>query len=250
MTNIVAKEIMKSVIKKLLKESPVILTTIGVGGVVSTAYLAAIATPKALNQIDDTRLYYNRDLTKQEIIKLIWKYYLPPVASGVMTIVCIIGANSINTKRQLALASAYGLLEAGLKEYQEKIVERIGKNKELAIRDEISQDRLNKDPVSDTQVILTGKGETLMYDSLSGRYFKSDIETIRKAVNDFNHELFTEMYKPLNDFYHSIFLMDTELGKQIGWNTDKLLDIHFSAKIATNGIPCIVLEYKPLPVSI
>jgi hypothetical protein len=100
------------------------------------------------------------------------------------------------------------------------------------------------------EVIVTGKGETLFYDSLSGRYFKNDMENIRKAQNDFNSELLTEMYKPLNEFYHYISLQDTELGKNLGWDTDGLLDIHFSAKIASNGVPCIVLEYRLQPKKI
>ena len=34
--------------------------------------------------------------------------------------------------------------------------------------------------MANKEVIITSKGDTLCYDSVSGRYFKSDIGTIKK----------------------------------------------------------------------
>ena len=79
------------------------------------------------------------------------------------------------------------------------MVETIGKKKEQAIRDDIAKDRVTANPVR--EVVVTDRGSTLCYDSLSGRYFKSDIETLRKTVNDLNRRMRDEMFISLNDFY-------------------------------------------------
>jgi hypothetical protein len=244
----------------IAKESPTILTFIGVSGFATTVVMAVTATPKALDLI--AREEYTQaelhnisgdipSLSRKEKIKVAWKCYIPAAAVGLATIACIVGSNSINLRRNAALGAIYTLAEATLKEYQEKVIETIGRNKEEKIRGEIDQDRLNKNPLSGNQVIITGKGESLFYDSLSGRYFKSDMETIRRVQNDFNRDLLSEMYKTVNEFYGEIGLADTVMGMSTGWTVDRgMLDVHFSAKLADDGTPCVVIDYTIRPVQL
>lgn len=251
--NTVLKTLIKKTGKRLAEESPSILTGLGVTGFISTVIMAVKATPKAMYLLEgEEQLRYKNKLptvyTPKETIKLVWKYYVPTGLVGLASIGCFIGANSISLRRHAALASLYSLTEATLKEYQEKVIEEIGKKKEEKIRDSIIQDRMDKNPVSDNQVIILGKGETLFYDTLSGKYFKSEIETIRRIINDFNQDLLTEMYKTLNDFYFELGLEPTVLGSSMGWTTERgLLDIRFVAKLASDSTPCIALEYKVEP---
>lgn len=246
----IAKKSSKMIKRTVSKETPTILTALGVSGLITTVILAVKATPKALWIID--KAYYesesNEPLTRKEIIKLTWKCYVPATVIGGVTIACIVGSNHINLRRNAALVGLYTITAESLKDYQEKVIEEIGKNKELKLRDSLSQDKLNKNPVDESQIIITGTGESLFYDSLSGRYFRSDMESIRKKINDFNMALLGELYQTLNEWYDLLNLEPTEMGKDIGWEAnDGLLEIHFSAKIATNGVPCIVLEYRKSP---
>ena len=91
------------------KNSPHILTGIGCAGVVSTAVLAVKATPKATIILEKEEEYRERkrlqSLTKMEKVKLTWKCYIPAVVMGATTIGCIIGANTVNMRRNAALAS-------------------------------------------------------------------------------------------------------------------------------------------------
>ena len=48
------------------------------------------------------------------------------------------------------------------------------------MRDAIAKDRIDKNPVSSREVIITEKGNTLCYDAVSGRYFKSDIDKLKR----------------------------------------------------------------------
>jgi len=53
-----------------------------------------------------------------------------------------------------------------LKEYQEKVIETIGQNKENKIREAIIDDRLSKNPVSKNEILITGAGDVLFYELL------------------------------------------------------------------------------------
>ncbi|MFR8351429.1 MAG: DUF6353 family protein [Blautia obeum] len=44
------------------------------------------------------------------------------------------------------------------------------------MKDAVAKDKVEKNPVVTREVIITEKGNTLCYDAISGRYFKSDIE--------------------------------------------------------------------------
>ena len=81
-------------------------------------------------------------LKKKEIVKLTWECYIPTAAVGLSTIACIIGAHNIHLRRNAALASLYSLTESAFKEYQSKVVETIGKNKELKVRDDVVSDTM------------------------------------------------------------------------------------------------------------
>jgi hypothetical protein len=238
------------------KNSPSILTGVAVAGLVTTTILAVRATPKALMLLDDEQDSRKREsingniepLTKKDIIKITWKLYLPSIATGITTIVCIVGANAVNLRRNAALASLYGLTEAAFKEYKSKVVETIGRNKELKVRDDISADKIKSNPIGKNEVIITGKGDVICYDSMSGRYFKSNIEEIKKIVNELNRTLISDMFVSVNEFYDRIGLANTALGHLMGWDLDNgLVEISFSTQLTENDEPCLVLNYTVIP---
>ena len=244
----------------IAKKSPEILTGIGVAGFITTTVLAVRATPKALELINAEKRRKNKDisyldedkritkLTPIETIKVAWKPYAPVAIIGVASAACIIGASSVNAKRTAALATAYKLSETALTEYKEKVVETIGEKKEQLVRDKIDKDHIDKDPVSKKEVIITKAGETLCYDSLSGRYFKSDIEEIKRAVNELNSRLLDDTYVSLNEFYDELDLAHTAIGYDIGWNIDdRKIQVNFGSQIAEDGTPCIVISYDVAP---
>lgn len=232
------------------KHSPELLTGIGIAGMVTTVVLAVRATPKALRLIDEKKADIPEENIPQiEAVKAAWKVYVPAVLTGILSTICLIGANSVNQRRNAAIAAAYSLSESALKEYREKVVETIGERKEQAIRDDIAKDKIIENPVR--EVIVSDRGSTLCYDSLSGRYFKSDIEKLRRIVNDLNRRMRDEMFISLNDFYCAVDNPDlgpTKLGDSLGWNIDKgYIDLNFSSQLTTDGTPCLVLDYTVVP---
>ena len=96
------------------KHSPEILTGIGVTGMITSTMLAVKATPKALILIEDAKDVKNNELTTLETIKVAWKPYIPAVVTGIASTACIIGASTVNYKRNAALATAYAISEKTL----------------------------------------------------------------------------------------------------------------------------------------
>lgn len=238
-------KITQDVGKFVAKRSPEILTGLGVAGMLTTTVLAVKATPKAMLLIEKKKEYEQVDkLTAIDTIKTTWKCYVPSAVTATMSTLCLIGASSVNTKRNAALATAYSLSETALKEYREKVVETIGEKKEEKVRDAVAKDMIEKHPVKDSQVIITDKGQTLCYEPISDRYFKSDIESIRRIANDLNRQMFSDMYVSLNDFYYEIGLKGTEMGQQLGWNVNRgLIDLRFSAQLSEDDTPTLVMDY-------
>lgn len=231
------------------KHSPELLTGIGIAGMITTTILAVKATPKALQLIDERKKELEVDeISNLEIVKTVWKLYIPSAVTSIFSVSCVIGATTVNFRRNAALATAYKLSEEALSTYKAKVIETIGEKKELAIREKIDQDKIDNNPVSKNTVIITEAGNTLCYDGVSGRYFKSSIESIKRAINVVNREMNYNVYVSLSDFYDEIGLEHTDVSDYLGWNLDDgLVDIRFGSRLTDDGTPCVVLDYHIVP---
>ena len=243
------KALSRSVTAFVKKRTPEILTGVGITGMITTTVLAVKATPKALMLIEERKLDLEVEkLPKLEIVKTVWPCYVPSVISGLASTACLIGASSVNMRRNAALAAAYALSETTLKEYQEGVIETIGEKRASEVRDEIAKKKVDSNPITNKEVVMTGQGETLCLEPLSGRYFRSDIEKVRAAVNNVNFMLLNDDYISLNDFYCELGLGETKMGEQLGWHIQGgKIDVHFSTHLAENGEPCLVIDLVNAP---
>lgn len=258
-------ELAKAGLKKGLavadENSPTILTFLGASGVFTTAGMAIGATPPAMNLIaqeKDARKeealkaghgLMPRPITKWDMVKITWRCYVPTAAVALVSVGCIVGANSINLRRNAALASLYSVTREAFEKYQEKVIEEYGKNKEEKVRESLAQDQLNTHPIRD--VFRTGRGDVLFFDPWSARYFMSDPEWVRRCINDFNHRLNADSERSLNCFYDDLGLEHVRAGDDIGWVSDKgLMEIPFITKLTPEDRPCIILNYQNGPVDI
>ena len=233
----------------LTKHCPEILLGIGIAGMITTTVLAVKATPKALEKIEAEKEKQQVDKLKpKDVVKTTWKCYVPAAVTGATSTACLIGANSVHVRRSAALATAYKISETAFAEYKDKVVETVGERKEKAIKDEIAKDKIERDPVQNSEVIVTDKGRTLCYDGVFGRYFYSDRDAIQRAINNVNRKIVVHMYISLNEFYTELGLEPVKIGNDIGWNIDDgEIEVEYSAQLATDGTPCMVIDYSVAP---
>ena len=235
------------------KHSPEILTGIGIAGMIGSTVLAVKATPKALQLIENEKEELKTNyLTPKETIKATWKCYIPAVVSGASGVACLIGANTVHTKRIAAITTAYTLSESYLKDYKEKVIETIGEKKEKTIREKMASDRIEKRTISPTEIVITDKGDTLFLDPVSDRIFRSDIESVHRAVNKVNYIMTHDPFEgsaTLSDFYDELGLGRTSISDKLGWNYSNgagLLEVELHPA-EKDGKPCFMLDYNYAP---
>lgn len=237
--------------KIVADNSPAILTAIGVTGVVTTAYLTGKATFKAADiinyEVGANPKWVDKDPKTKDLVDLVWKLYIPAFGVGSMSVAAIIFANRIGTRRTAAMTAAYAISERAYSEYKDKVVDQIGTIKEKKVRDEIAQDRVNALPPNQ-QVIITNGGKQLFMDAYSSRVFESDMETVKKAQNDTNHEILNHGYASLSDLYGRLGLPNTKISDDLGWNSDKLMEMTFSTTLTDDQRSCIVVDFTVAPV--
>jgi hypothetical protein len=247
-------KLLKRAEKFTIDNSPAILTAIGITGTLTTAYLTGKASVKAYDLLldEDTRRHAEGESPirsdPKAMVKVVWQEYIPAAASGLLTISAIFAANRVSTRRATAMATAYSISERAFTEYKDKVVEKIGEKKEQEVRDEVAQDQVNRNPVDESKVIITGNGDVLCYDRFAGLYFKSNMEALRKAENDVNYLILHQDYASLSDFYDLIGLPPTGVSEEVGWNTDQLLELEFSTVLSPEGQPCIAIDFNHRPI--
>lgn len=246
----------KKASKFAIDHSPQILTSIGVVGAVSTAYLAAKGAWTAadlvrLKEADDVErgaeITDPREILKDRI-ELTWRLFVPAGVTGALTVACIIGAANVSARRTAAFAALYSISEKGLDEYKDKVAEKFGDRKEEQVRNEIMQDRM--DEVIDGDVRLSGINDyELCYDKFGSLFFKGSVEGIRSVVNDFNRMLLHDGLGSLADFYRMLDLNEVpSYAESIGWNSDNALEVQFSSTLLHGVRPVICIEFKKDPI--
>lgn len=229
---------------QLSVHSPEIMIGVGIAGMLSSVIFAIKATPKAQEKIERAKEAKGDDLTKKEVVKTVWKEYIPAASTFALSAACIITSNRIESKRNAALTTACTLTETAFNEYRSKVIETIGEKKEQAMRDSIDKDRVTANPPKTNEVIFTGKGETLCYDTISGRYFKYDIDKLKRIELELNNRLLSEMYISLNEYYYAVGLPEVDCGNELGWNIERgLIKFNFSSQLTEDDTPCLVVSF-------
>ncbi|MCA9367081.1 hypothetical protein KC887_02310 [Candidatus Kaiserbacteria bacterium] len=232
---------------KLSANSPTILAGIAITGVVTTAYLAARAAVEGAEIIreDESRAGTAQDNKEKlkERAKLTWKLYIPAGVSAGVTIGCIVGSTRISNRRLAAAQAAFALTERAWSEYREKVIEEVGKQKEQKIRDELAQEHVNRiSPASSSVVVASG--DVLCCELYTDRFFTCSAEELRRAVNEVNYRLNQHDTVSLDDWYNLIGLNQTQHSGDLGWSSDKLMDLVFTTVLTPDEKPCLAFEYN------
>ncbi|GHU53676.1 hypothetical protein AGMMS49975_12390 [Clostridia bacterium] len=235
----------------LKRSVPTILTFVGVAGVVATTILTAKATPKAMVLLKEAEYEKGEKLTKSEVVKSVWRCYIPAAVVGLSTISCIVGANVLNRKYQTSLASAYALLHQSYHKYRTAANSVYGDDADSKILLSVTKDAyvsaeglLIYDPELDT-----ANEKVLFYDMYSQRYFKSTMANVMNAQYHANRNLSLRGEICVNEFYEFLGLDGIKGGDVIGWSFEEFMDfgilwLDFENVHTTmeDGIECYIIS--------
>ena len=211
------------------KNTSILLASLGAAGTITTAILAAKATPKAVLLVhEDSRAKHGdpNAFTKKEAIKSCWKCYIPTVLVGASTIACIFGSTVASKQNQASLASAYGLLNESYNRYREAAKEVYGEDANEKICARVAKDA----DISAYGYYIYSKDldknedEILCYDMIGQRYFKSTLAAVLNAEYHLNRNLSLRGDASVNEFFEFLGIDGIENGDVIGWNMSELMD--------------------------
>lgn len=237
---------------RLIKaNAPAILTASACIGTIATAILTAKSTTLAIEKIADyceANLRSPEDLSWKEKFSVSYRVYIPPAIAGVCTLVSIISANRIQYARGAAFALAYSGSEAAFRRYREAVSDVVKPKDVQKITSRVAEKSLQDagKPLSGT-VLVASSGDVLCYDVFSGRYFKSDIETIRRVENNINGQLNAECYASLNEFYAGLGLPPIAAGELVGWSVPNSLSVEFGSQLTEKGEPVLTIDFLVSP---
>lgn len=233
------------------KHSPEILVGLGITGMVSSVVFAVHATPKAMVLLENRKQELGVEkLDAKEIVKTAGPVYIPTAVSFAVSTACIIGASSVNARRNAALTAAYTLSETTLKSYRDKVLESVGEDKEREIRQTAAIEQQAKTPEEKTIIVdhTASNSRLKCFETLSGRYFVASKTQIDKAVNEFNRQLMNDCSVSLNEWYDLLGLDQVRVGDLLGWDVDRgFVETCYSSKLDEEGEPCLVLNYVEPP---
>lgn len=227
-----------------IKNSNVVLTIVGVTGVIATVSVAIHGTVKAVKLCEEKQV-----TGAKEVVKTVWKCYIPTIGFLILTTTAILCNGKLNAKKIAVLTSAYSGSVEALKKVEEKMSEEIGPKKARKVTDaaeaEIAKSQI---PENQNGIITTGKGKQLFFCASTGQWFYSDWNGVelaemkfRKVFEDIMKNWGASEFVPVREAQDALGLPDTDMSDYMGWCTDDFLD----AKDAPRFV--ITSEWMDLP---
>jgi len=237
-----AQKSLKSLGRFVDVHRPEVMAATGICGYLSSLYLMYKAAPKIKQGIED------------KDPKTVAVAALPVVASAAVATVAVVGSVKDSKRRLAAMTAAYNFTDAAFTEYRDSAKEVLS-DKKPHKEEDISYHSADKEikQTPPNNVIDTGHGSTLCYERLTGRYFLSDINFLKSAVNRAN-ESFDDDYDYnrsggkdvfLSELHEEMDLEDSDMDRMIGWTSSYgRIKVDYSSHLAPDGTPCLALSYR------
>lgn len=253
------------VVKKFcVRYAPQILTGLGIASMAGATVHAIKTAPKAKKAIDeieaDDSISHSEAAKKKTLAYA--KFYWPELLMTFGGAGLIIGGQHISLGRLSTAVGLLGIEKDKVKKLTDKISEKYGDKELLKLQDEIARDDAKAHaPMDISTVYNTGDGTMLCYEPNMQRFFWSDLEKIRKARDELNHEMSRQMQRmdegvlSLNDWYRKINLppmdgtfqgrkLGPNIGKDFGWR-NRMIELQITAGVLPNDQTYFVIGFTP-----
>lgn len=249
-----AKLVMNQVAKVVSKNMPKILLGLGVAGGIGTTVLAVKQTVKAVDHINAKKEELEtEELTKKEVVKTVYKDYIPVAVLGLASVTCVICSSHISEKRHAALAAAYKLTETTLHDYISATDEVVSSQKKHEIDQKFAEKQKERnDEVRDGSTyapITIKKGETICFDLTFDHMFSCNLAKIHRVIDELNRRFKDgEDFITLNEVRAALDsenLRYLEAFEDLGWNSGEDFNniIRIGSMHDENGEPRTTVVY-------
>ena len=171
------------------KNSNWILAWLAVLGITGLTWATIKGTIKAVKLCEEKQVH-----GKKEVIKTVWRIYIPAAGFFILTTISILSNAKINASKLALMTGLYAMKEADLQEWKNKVKQMVGPKKEQTIETEIEKDKVRRlPPPNEKDIIKTGHGNTLFMDWLTGQWFRASPEYIDYIQEKLNNKMGCEM---------------------------------------------------------
>lgn len=197
------------------KNQNTILLALGVTGFIASNVMVAKATKETVEKLQALKEQKQRELTKKEKLIAVAPKYVAPLAMSVASASMIFAGNKGFLTTQAGLISSYGALKKKYENYQDVIVQKIGKAaEEEALKDYISE------RYREGKITTVGEGHILCCDVTTPepQFFEITPLELVDAKYQLNYLFNTVGKVYLNQYYDMVGLPQTEDGNVRGWS--------------------------------
>lgn len=240
------------------KHSPEILTVVGIGAIVGSTVLACRATLKVNDILDlskensekihavhngeidipEDQTYSDEDfkrdiiVNKVQTIKNLTVAYLPAITLGALGIGCLLGAQGILRKRNVALLGALKACEQSFESYRSRVVEEFGKGKDTQLyygmaeettKKKVTDENGKKKTVTEKSLVINGNSVSQyarFFDEANENWSKNSEQNLiflKQVQSYMNDLLISRGHVFLNEVYDALGLKRSEAGQLVGW---------------------------------
>lgn len=250
------------------KYSPELLLGLGIIGVIGGTIVACKATTKAEKLLDDAAAMFKdihdaaEKFTKEEYpvterqtdVAIAYvqtgvsfvKLYAPAVTLSLLGVACILASYGIMKRRNVAIATAYKVLEKGFSQYRKRVVAEYGEDKDFEFRHGVTRKTVSvtvvdgvtgeKKKVKKEQLFVPERDASVyarFFDDLNPFWDKDSADMnfmFLSAQRDWaEHMLHKNGHLFLNDVYKQVGIKPTPDGQLMGWvdnaNCDKVINM-------------------------
>ena len=248
-SKILKSKAVQSTVKFAVTNAPKILTGISIVSSVTATVFAVKGTILAVEiekqrkaKIESGELPVPEH-PKLEVIKSVWKCYIPTVILHGVSIGSALYGVDISTARTAMATAACKASEYAFEEYKEKVSAELGEEKEKEIRQDIARTNAEQGITNQSTLVISPYEKVLFQEMITGQIFTSDVNTVKESFNKINYGL-------SHGYDDDISVMEylDEFGiacndENRGWNVTKtgLLEPRFELSTTNDGRPCLRL---------
>lgn len=203
---------MNSIYHWIRRNSATILSILAAGGVVGTAYLSGKAAMKSAEALESKRKE-KKEITKKEEILTKAEAFIPAGAAAAGTILCIVGANVLNQKRQALLLTTCAYLEKSYVDYKTRVNKLVTDDESKFIDKVMDEEQQDED-----DNLPPWTGIQTFYLEPYGKFFEKTMDEVIAAEYYLNRNFTLRGYATLNEFLDFLHLPHVPDGDVLGWD--------------------------------
>lgn len=213
--------------------------------------LAADGAIKANDILAEKKVDSEEELTMKEQIKTVAPCYIPAAVLWTVGACAQIGGFKTEVTNGVSALAAYKMAEMAKEEFEKSTKNVVGEKKVQKIHEDIAKEHRISHPVTQSKIILTGNGDQIFYEPYSNQYFKSSIDSVRKAADEINNYIYSspEDMATMNMFYNALRIPNNlAWGDDFVFSSNNPLKLDFEYTSDDTGNPVAELWYINIPV--